>query len=496
MKMICVSVCAKTATELIENIKRAEESADVIEARFDCLDAEEMQKGLTNLPGTDKILLGTFRPREQGGMREISKEERQIFWQKTGSINWADIEPDLVKELSTNNISKVICSHHDFQEVPQNLEKIYESLKETGADIIKIAVHTNDVSEGLPIWKLLKKAKRESKKFIPVAMGEAGKWTRILGLAYGAPMTYAALETGKEVAPGQISAEELRDVYRIKELNEETEIYGVIGAPIGHSLSPRMQNAAFKAEGLNAVLVPFEIKDLDSFITRFLPESELNIKGFAVTIPHKQAVIKYLHEIDETAQKIGAVNTVKIVDGKLYGYNTDAAGFITPLKNNYGKLNGAKTSILGAGGAARACVYALRNAGAEVTVFARDIKKATPLASEFGVELMQLPVTGYGLPFTGFDIVVNATPLGMKGEFSGQSPAAFSQLKNVSVVYDLVYNPSVTNFIKEAEKAAVPTVIGGLDMLVEQGREQFKIWTGKDASKEKMSLAVSEKIGQ
>jgi 3-dehydroquinate dehydratase/shikimate dehydrogenase len=396
----------------------------------------------------------------------------------------------------TSNISKVICSYHDFHEVPQNLENIYESLKKTGADIVKIAVHTDDVSEGLPVWKLLKKTKTEDKQLISIAMGEAGKWTRILGLAYGAPMTYAALETGKEVAPGQISAEELRDVYRVKELTEETEIYGVIGDPISHSLSPHMQNAAFNAAGVDAVLVPFAVKDLDAFITRFLPESGLNIKGFAVTIPHKQAIMKYLHKIDETAQKIGAVNTVKIVEGKLFGYNTDAAGFITPLKNNYGKLNGAKASILGAGGAARACVYALRNEGAEITVFARDVKKAAPLAKEFGVELMQLPITGCQLPFTGSDIVVNATPLGMKGEFSGQSPAVFSQLKNVSVVYDLVYNPGVTNFIKEAEKAGVATVIGGLDMLVEQGREQFKIWTGKDASKEKMSRAVSEKIGQ
>jgi 3-dehydroquinate dehydratase/shikimate dehydrogenase len=479
MKSIVVSVCAKTADELIRQIKQAEEFADVIEVRFDCLDQLEIQKALEEFPSANpsKPLLATFRPFEQGGSREISESERREFWQNAERFDWIDIEPDLPKPPEPVwSHGKKICSHHDFNGIPEDLDEIYNDLRRMHGDIIKIAAQTDDISDGLPLWKLLKKT---DKPLIPIAMGEAGKWTRILGLAHGAPMTYAALETGKEVAPGQISAEDLRDVYRVKELNEQTEIYGVIGDPVKFSLSPYMQNAVFKAAGLNAVFIPFEVEDLESFITRFLPESGLNIRGLSVTIPHKQAIMKYLDKIDETARKIGAVNTVKIVDGKLHGYNTDAPGFISPLKKALGKLSGKRAAILGAGGAARAVIYALQQEGVKVTVFARDTAKAKPLAEEFKVDLKNLQ----SAEFTGFDIVINATPLGMKG-----------QLRDVKAAYDLIYTPDVTPFIQEARTAGVPIVIGGAEMLVAQGVAQFEIWTGNNAPEEIMKEAVRKKL--
>ncbi len=214
-------------------------------------------------------------------------------------------------------------------------------------------------------------------------MGEAGKWTRILGLAYGSPLTYASLESGTETAPGQISAKDLIEVYRVKELDEQTEIYGIIGNPVSHSLSPYMHNAAFKHHKLNAVYIPFEVSNLDEFIKRMVRtetrEIDWNLKGFRVTIPHKEAIMKYLDFIDEDAKKIGAVNTVHIVEGKLYGYNTDANGFIEPLRNAYGDLKDANVGIIGNGGAARACIYALKKEGANVTIFARNPEKAKPL---------------------------------------------------------------------------------------------------------------------
>jgi 3-dehydroquinate dehydratase/shikimate dehydrogenase len=486
MKMICVSVCAETAGELVENIKKAQRSADVIEVRFDCLPPEEMEKVLADWPDTEKQLLATFRPRDQGGKRELTIAERENFWQAVGLFNWADIETDMPGAIKGKRAGKLICSYHNFTGTPENLSDVYEDLKSAGADVIKIAVQTDDITGGLPLWKLLQKAKAEKIQLVPIAMGEAGKWTRILGLAYGAPMTYAALETGKEIAPGQISAEDLRDVYRVKELDEETEIYGTIGFPIAHSLSPYMQNEAFKITGHRAVFIPLEVKDLDSFIKRFLPESGLNIKGLSVTIPHKQTIMKYLDEIDETAQKIGAVNTVRIVDGKLHGFNTDALGFITPLKKAYSSLPGAKAAILGAGGAARACIYALQKEGVAVTVFARDLKKAEPLAEKFDIELKELPITNYQLP----DIVINATPLGTKGETEHQSIIDARQFEGVSLAYDLVYNPSVTRFMREAQNAGVPKVLGGMEMLVAQGAEQFRIWTGQTAPAEEMRSAV------
>lgn len=498
---ICVSVCAATADEMISRIKRAEEFADIIELRFDCL--EHLQ--LKNFLGEIKInrfsskFLITFRPQEFGGRREISLSERRKFWEFISSFanaEYFDIEPDLQKKFAGLRINPRIVSFHNFTGL-NNLENIFEELRETNSYIIKIAVQADDIADSIAVWKLLETAKKDDKKLIPIAMGEAGKWTRILGLAHGAPLTYAALDAGDETAPGQISARDLTEVYRVKQLNEQTEIYGIVGSPVAQSLSPFMQNAAFEFHNLDAIYIPLEVKNLDEFIRKFIAfetrEVELNFKGFSVTIPHKQAIIKHLDYLDETAREIGAVNTVKIINGKLHGFNTDAHGFIEPLRNSYGDLKNAKAAILGAGGAARACVYALKKAGANVTIFARNIEKAKFSAGEFEVELRELRITNHELRFADFDIVVNATPLGMKGEFQTRTPAAASQIENVKLVYDLVYNPFETEFIKEARTANVPT-LGGLSMLVAQGAKQFEIWTQMDAPASEMSAAALKRL--
>jgi len=326
-------------------------------------------------------------------------------------------------------------------------------------------------------------------------MGEAGKWTRILGLAHGAFMTYAALDAGKETASGQITAQDLIETYRVKELDERTEIYGIIGNPVSHSLSPYIHNAAFKFYRLNAVYIPFEVKNLDEFIAKFIRqetrEIELNFKGFSVTIPHKQAIIKHLDFIDETAEKIGAVNTVKIIEGKLYGYNTDAQGFIEPLKNAYGDLKDANIAIVGSGGAARACVYALQQAEAKTTIFARDFEKGKILAEEFQAAAGDLKSPT--LDFQSFDIVINATPLGTIGDLENETPVIARQIKTIHLAYDLVYNPFETRFLREAKSAGVPT-IGGLAMLISQAMAQFKIWTALDAPMKEMSRAALNKL--
>jgi shikimate dehydrogenase len=223
-------------------------------------------------------------------------------------------------------------------------------------------------------------------------------------------------------------------------------------------------------------------------------EIELNFKGFSVTLPHKQAIIRHLDGLDETARKIGAVNTVKITDGKLYGYNTDAPGFIEPLLNSYGDLHGARVAVLGAGGAARAVVYALQTAGAQVTMFARDTAKAKPLAEDFQVELQALTTNDeQRAAYKDFDILVNTTPLGMKGKAEGETPAVAGQLAGLQMVYDLVYIPFQTPLMAEADRAEVPK-IGGLAMLVAQALEQQRIWTGLEPPMKEMSRAALERL--
>lgn len=491
---ICVSVCAETAADAIEQIRRAESLADLIEVRFDCLEKSEIEH-LTDLLGSlEKPLLITFRPSSQGGRRDLTLGERIKFWEFTlwrlnDSDFIIDYELDIDFPLKLDD-KRTIVSFHDFNG-GADLSTQFEAIHQLTGATIKIAVTVKDAVDAIDVWNL---PGRSDKQVIPIAMGEAGKWTRILGLAHGAPITYASLDAGAETAPGQISAKDLRDTFRVKELDRDTKVYGVIAGDTSYSLSPYMHNAAFQHAGLNSVFVPLQVGNLDSFIRRMVKietrEVELNFRGFSVTNPHKQAIMNYLDSVDETARAIGAVNTVKIEDGKLFGLNTDAPGFINPLKRAFGDLAGARAAVVGAGGAARACVYALKQEGAEVTLLVRDPAKAAVFAAEFDVTVEQR--TTDHRPLTT-DILVNATPLGTRGEREKETIATADELRDVRLVYDLVYNPSETCLLREAKIAGAKT-IGGLDMLVAQGARQFEIWTGREAPTNEMRAAVRARL--
>ena len=493
---ICISICAKTAGELYQKIARAEPLADVIELRFDCLNPDQVDRALENLPAIGKTYLLTYRPSEQGGLRVLPSNVRVMFWKKAlkalaGRDLLIDLEADIDFPFGFDR-SRIIRSAHYFSDVPEDLRFGFFELADWSEGIVKIAASTQDMVDTIGVWKLLEEAEREERQVIPIAMGEAGKWTRILGPAHGAFMTYAALDADEATAPGQITAADLIDVFRFNELDRETKVHGIVAGDTSYSISPWIHNAGFKAAGENRVYVPLQVGDLDEFIKRMVrPETreiDLNLGGFSVTNPHKQAIVSHLDEIDQTANKIGAVNTVSIENGKLYGYNTDALGFIKPLIDIFGDLKDAKVAIVGAGGAARACVYALTEAGAEVTVFARDTRKAANLADSFGVRVEPFPDS-----FAGTDIVVNCTPLGTKGDAEDKTIATADQLAGVKLVYDLVYNPIETRLIREA-KAAGAQKLGGLAMLIAQGAEQFKIWTGNEAPLEAMTAAVKNKL--
>jgi len=495
---ICVSICAETASEFQKKIGIGEINADFIELRFDCSNESEIEK-IFELPSSKKTELFTFRPKEQGGKRSLSEEDRLKFWSSWKTDNlWVDFELDLYQTIINATFTRklTICSHHNFNCTPKNLAEIYGKLSATKADVMKIAVQANDATDGLALIKLLERAKSENRDLIPIAMGESGIWTRILGLSRGAFMTFAALNEESATAPGQLTAQEMIDVYRVKELDETSEIYGLIAESVAYSVSPQMHNAAFKFHKMNAVYVPFAVKNLEEFIRRMVNpktrEIDWNFRGFSVTIPHKIEIMKYLDSVDETARKIGAVNTVKIEGDKLLGFNTDADGFIEPLKNAFGDLNGARVAVFGAGGAARACVYALQRENANVTVFARNSEKAKNLVVDFGVEIQDLQ--SQIEHFKNFDVIVNATPLGMKkGGLENETAAMAEQLKGVGLVYDLVYNPFETRLMREASLVFAPT-IGGLAMLVAQAAAQQKIWTGKDAPVKEMSAAALGKL--
>ncbi len=503
---ICVPVCVPRASELSPAIARAGEVGDIIELRLDCLLEAELDSAksvLDSVIGTAETpIILTMRSGEQGGRVSLSLDQRSQFWSSIGSTTencLRDFELDLVQEYQRRadeqvDWSKVICSYHDFVGVPSDLEQIYESMAATESRILKIAVQADDATDCIPVFHLLERGQSEGREMIAIAMGPAGIMTRILGPSRGSFLTYGSLDDESATAPGQLAARELREVYRIDQIDRQTEVLGIIGRPIGHSLSPHIHNAAFAAVGVNAVYIPFEVRDAVSFMRRMAHprsrEFDWNLRGLSVTAPHKSTVMSSLDWIDPAAEEIGAVNTIVVQDNELHGYNTDAPGFIAPLRNAFGSLKGARCALIGAGGGARAVLWALRNEGADVALFVRDPDKARSVAEEFDVDCRQLA----GARFDRCEIVINATPLGTHGKRAEQTPATAAQLGGVRLAYDLVYNPVETRFLREARAAGCET-LSGLEMLIAQAVEQFKLWTGQDPNAEVMRESARAALG-
>jgi len=468
-------VCEKDLDALRSACERAVEWADFIELRLDYLDSTPAEISEL-LQGLARPVILTFRPSEQGGHRNLSREERESFWKTAprGEMVWWDVEDDL--DLSPD-CSRVIVSHHDFSGVPNDLQQIYERLADTPARVVKIAVQANDVVDCLPVFQLIDRARREGREVIAIAMGNAGLATRILGPSRGVFLTYGALDDESATAPGQVNAPKLRSLYHLDNIDNETMICGLIGLPVMHSVSPHIHNAAFASEGINGVYLPFEVRDVDSFFKRLVDprtrELDWKLRGLSVTAPHKQSVMHHLDWIEPNAKEIGAVNTVVVEEDRLLGYNTDAAGLIDPLLKKFDSLADKQVAILGAGGAARAAIWALQRQNARVTLFARNVTKAQMLADSFNLSCEPLS----SAKFAGYDLVINATPLG-SGEHIEQSPASAEQLNGARCVYDLIYNPGDTKLLREARKVGCQT-LGGLEMLVAQAKLQFELWTGR-----------------
>ena len=509
---VCVPVCVKSASELRPSIERAAEAGDIVELRLDCLAASELDAARAQLGDVLKKagcpFLITYRPKEQGGGVSLSLEERVAFWREVplwlrGAAgrgrSFVDVELDLLESPHVESLGAlfesftVICSHHDFRETPADLERMYERMSRTRADILKLATRANSITDSLTLMRLLERGRREGHEVIAVSMGAAGMLTRVLAPAFGAFLTYGSLDAEQATAPGQIDARDLRRLYRVHELSEKTVVTGIIGSPVGHSLSPLMHNAAFVAQGLDAVYLPFEVADVSEFVRRMADprtrELRWNLRGLSVTAPHKQAIIPHLDSVAPDAARAGAVNTVVISEERgLEGFNTDADASVVPLDGLL-ELRGARVAVLGAGGAARALLWALGERGARATVLARDEARGRAVAEEFGADYVRLE----GASFEGFDVVANTTPLGTLGAQETETAAVESQLRGARVAYDLVYTPAETRFLREARAAGCETV-GGLGMLVAQAEEQFRLWTGRVPPPGVMQAAAEKKL--
>ncbi len=484
-------------------MREAEKLADAIELRLDYLPAEALPHLLVELSSlitrVSKPLIFTFRPREQGGKRDLSLQDRRDFWRAlppeiVRSIAFADFESDLVESFANERPpapwEKVISSWHDFAETPHDLIARFDRMASSPAAVVKIATQANRISDCLRIFELIEHAKGK-KPVIALGMGLPGLMTRALAPARGAMLTFGSLRRGAESAAGQPTVAELRDLYRVEQISRDSEIFGVIGNPVGHSRSPLIHNAALRALDRDGVYLPFEVDDVDSFVRGFVhPKTrklDWNLRGLSVTIPHKLAIIPYLDFVDAAARSVGAVNTV-VIEGdelpRLCGYNTDVAGAMKPLDEMI-DVKGARVAVIGAGGSARAICYGLSQRGAGVTIYARDLKKAQPLADEFKTRTASLE------SFSGeADVVINCAPVGMSGPSVGRSLIKAESLEDVKLVYDLIYTPEETALLRDAKRAGCRT-LGGLAMLVGQAAEQFRLWTGLEAPVDVMWHAAS-----
>jgi shikimate dehydrogenase len=277
----------------------------------------------------------------------------------------------------------------------------------------------------------------------------------------------------------------------------KTKVYAVIGVPIEHSLSPAMQNAAFEVSKLDCVFLAFEVKSAEVG-NAMSGMRALGIQGLNVTMPHKNAVISFLDEVDQTAKLLEAVNTIKNENGKLYGFNTDGVGALAALRENGVEPKGKKVLLFGAGGAARAIAFALAREADELSILNRTLKSAAELADllkrEFNANVIAYTLSPLTVKanLADADLLINATSVGMKPN-AKQTLVASEWLKPELAVMDIVYDPIETKLAKDA-KAAGAKVVSGVEMLIYQGAASFEIWTGCSAPVEVMRKAALNQL--
>jgi 3-dehydroquinate dehydratase/shikimate dehydrogenase len=381
----------------------------------------------------------------------------------------------------------LILSFHDFhgtKKLPETLEK----MRNYPADFYKVVSTATTLTDNVTMMKFLEK-ESDRHSLVGLCMGEQGIISRVLGVRAGSAFTFASVSEEERTAPGQVTAQDLRSVYRIEQVDVATRVYGVAGDPIAHSLSPIIMNTALRRENVNAVYLALHAKALKDLLTCV---REIPIHGLSITMPYKEAILKYLDNTDSHTTKIGACNTiVRAQDGKLYGFNTDTAGVVRPLEQRI-PLEGARILVLGAGGAARAAVFGLKERGCEVFILNRTPAPAQKLARQAKARTIKRQ----DLRKLAFDVIVNATPVGMSN--SSESPLHENEI-NAKYVFDMVYDPPETRFLKAA-KARGAQIIPGIEMFVHQAARQFEIWTGKPAPWDDMlrvvTIALQERVAK
>jgi len=484
--MICVSIGRGRHRHVIaEHRHLVEQGAQLVELRLDYLQGRiNLKRLLDNRPSPVVI---TLRRERDGGRFTGTEEARRMLLRSAiaDGVEYVDLEEDLAATVPRYGKTKRIISHHDFNKTPDDLEAIHARLAALDADIVKLATLANRPQDNLRMLELVRDSKVPT---VGLCMGDIGTPSRILAGRFGAPFTYATFHHERALAPGQLSFQQMREIYRYDQIDAATEVYGVIGDPLGHSLSPLIHNAAFALHELNKVYVPFRVprEDLQAFIET---APRLGIAGLSVTIPHKEAVLKLLDKVDNATKATGAANTIIFQGQERRGYNTDHRAAVDALEAAVGAVRSKRAVILGAGGAALAIAHALLERGAAVCVSSRSRTRADRLAGHLNCQAADWA----NRHAVAADILVNCTPVGMHPNVD-QTPFDKLQLKPGVTVFDTVYNPENTLLIKDARERNCQ-VVSGVEMFVRQAGLQYQLFTGRDAPEPLLRETIKRAIG-
>jgi 3-dehydroquinate dehydratase/shikimate dehydrogenase len=516
MTHLCVAIFVRDIAQAKRDIATAVEvGADMVELRIDSFPDPVEIDSLLRTVMTEFIV--TCRPTWEGGEAEVDDAERVMRLELATAFTtpYVDIELETLNRVPNARTlipRSLIVSAHDFTGRPERLHNLNVQMNESDGSINKLVWLARSIRDNIEAFELLQ---HRQKPTIALCMGEAGLISRVLAKKFGAFLTFASLRDESATAPGQVTIADMKRLYRWDALNAKTKVYGVVGSPIMHSMSPAIHNAAFDTVGHDGVYLPMVVnpgyESFKAFMESFLAFGPLDLSGLSVTIPHKENALRYLKEkgaqVEPLAEQIGAVNTI-IVDrdlksgiSNLRGINSDYAAILdtitSALKIERTDLAGKRVAVIGAGGTGRTAVAALAAQGATVVVYNRTKERADELAAEFDSKSGKVVSARVEkLCDSCCEIFINTTSLGMHPNVDASAFGdRLPELTPNTLVFDTVYNPMETKLLKQA-KAAGAITVGGVEMFVRQAVRQFEAWTARQAPVDVMRGVIEGRLGK
>ncbi len=525
MTKLCVAIMVQSVEQALAHAAQAaERGADIVEYRFDRFAAQP--EVAVEIVGRSPLpCIVTCRPVWEGGQCDADEDTRARFFVRVSRAPKPPAYIDAELALADRNsqayfliqdnvripggededlLPRLILSSHDFVTRPPDLlRRLGAMVHDSRTSVFKLAWRARSLRDNIEAFELIGS---RADPIIALCMGEYGFPSRVLAKKFGAFLTFAGLDEDNGTAPGQVGIDTMKRLYRWDAINPATRVFGVIGHPVGHSMSPAIHNAGFDATGYDGVYLPMpippEYEHFKATVHAWLDYKPLDFRGASVTIPHKENLLRFVREsggaVEPLAERIGAANTLTVRDdGSLYASNTDYAAAIDAVCDALGikreQLAGRRVAVIGAGGAARAVVAAFAHYGATIVIYNRTLDRARQLAEQFTSQTAKVVAADMAnLCKSCCEIYINCTPIGMHPsvdaspitDWSGEKPA---------LVFDTIYNPIETKLLRDARSQGIATV-SGLEMFVRQAAAQFDLWTGRPAPTDVFRNVIRQKL--